>query len=268
MHVLETRYQREYARRRWGKSVVRHLDDLGALGPWLTVAHMVWVDPDDLGLLAERGVGIVHNPSSNLRLRSGIAPVAAMRGAGIAVGVGLDGHALDDDQDFLRELRLAWTLANRPGATSPSVSAKDVWVMGTTAGAAITFGPAGRLGSLREGSLADLVLLDRGAGLDDWTLGLAAQPTTAAESALLAETMLRGVSRRHVRDVMVNGVWAIRDGCSELLDEAQIVAGLRANLAEQRGVERAGAAELVRTLAPAIRAFYASWDANEGDDRE
>lgn len=78
MHLLETRYQRQYAMRRWDKSFVRHLDEIGALGPWLTCAHMVWVDEDDLPLLAQRGVGVAHNPSSNLRLRSGIAPVAKM----------------------------------------------------------------------------------------------------------------------------------------------------------------------------------------------
>lgn len=107
MHLLETRYQRTYARQRWAISFPQHLDAIGALGPWLTLAHMVWVAPDDLPLLAERGVGVAHNPSSNLRLRSGIAPPRAMLTAGVQVGIGLDGQALNDDQDMLRELRLA-----------------------------------------------------------------------------------------------------------------------------------------------------------------
>jgi len=107
MHMLETRYQRAYARRRWGTTFPQHLDALGALGPWLTLAHMVWAEPDDAALLAERGVGVAHNPSSNLRLRSGVAPLPELLAAGVALGVGLDGHTLDEDQDMLRELRLA-----------------------------------------------------------------------------------------------------------------------------------------------------------------
>ncbi len=264
LHVLETRYQRAYAQRRWGKSVIRHLDDLGALGPWLTVAHMVWVDPEDFGLLAERGVGVAHNPSSNLRLRSGTAPVVAMRAAGIRVGVGLDGHSLDEDQDYLRELRLAWTLANRPGAASPTLSAIEIWTMGTRTGAAITFGTSAPLGALERGYLADLVLLDRGTGLDDWSIGLSAQPTPTEEKALLAEVMLRGASRRHVRHVMVNGRWAIREGRSTTLDERDIVSQLRANLRGQSGTDQTASLEVARALVPAVRAFYAGWDAAEG----
>ena len=160
IHMLETRYQRHYAYRRWGKSFIQHLDEIGALGPWLTLAHMVWVDEADLPLLAERGVGIAHNPSSNLRLRSGIAPLAKMNLAGITTGIGLDGHGLDDDQDYLRELRLAWTLGNRPGAAEPSVPSQAIWRMGTINGAAITLGQTARLGKLAPGYLADLVLFD------------------------------------------------------------------------------------------------------------
>jgi len=83
----------------------------------------------------------------------------------------LDGHGLDDDQDFFREVRLAWTLANRPGAASPDVSLRDIWQMATIGGAAITLGPNTPLGKLEAGYLADLVLVDRGTGLDDWLRG-------------------------------------------------------------------------------------------------
>ncbi|MEM6530379.1 MAG: amidohydrolase family protein, partial [Chloroflexota bacterium] len=127
MHMLETPYQRIYAFRKWGKSFVRHLNDIYALGNWLTLAHMVWMEDDEANLLAEAGVGIAHNPSSNLRLRSGIAPVAKMMIAHARlVGIGMDGHTLDEDHDFLREMRLAWTLANRPGMTNAGVTAGEI----------------------------------------------------------------------------------------------------------------------------------------------
>ncbi|HEY9649562.1 MAG TPA: hypothetical protein V6C95_02785 [Coleofasciculaceae cyanobacterium] len=76
------------------------------------------------------------------------------------MGIGLDGHGLDDDQDYLRELRLAWTLSNKPGACSPTIDAQTIWQMGTSGGVAITLGNNVPLGRLIEGELADLVLID------------------------------------------------------------------------------------------------------------
>jgi 5-methylthioadenosine/S-adenosylhomocysteine deaminase len=249
MHMLETRYQRHYARQQWGTSFVRHLDSTGALGPWLTLAHMVWVDPDDIPILAQRGVAVAHNPSSNLRLRSGVAPVAAMLGAGVTVGVGLDGHALDEDQDHLRELRLAWTLANAPGAASPTVEAADMWAAGTTAGAQATFGDA-PLGRLAPGYAADLVLLD-------WR---AVQSGFVLHHADPADLLLRRASRAHVRHVMIDGAWVVRDGVSCRLDEADLVRRIQADLDRPPSAEERRQGEAARALVPYVRRFYAGWE--------
>ena len=267
MHMLETRYQRAYALRTWGKSTVRHLEEIGALGSSLTLPHMVWVDLDDLDLLAERDVGIAHNPSSNLRLRSGIASVPEFLAAGISLGIGLDGHTLDDDQDYLRELRLAWTLANRPGAESATVPASAIWSLGTTGGAAITLGKEIRLGKLEAGYLADLVLIDRGSGLDDWTIGLSAQASPDATLAYLPELMLRSASHQNVRDVMVNGEWVLRDRHSTKLDETTLVSELRQNLAVA-AKSGGAAANPTRTIAPYVRQYYAGWDRDSDEPSE
>src|SRR5580692_4969225 len=109
MHLLETRYQRAWADATHPDGVVKHMDSLGLLSPRLALAHCVWARPDELELLAERGVTIAINTSSNLHLRSGIAPVASMVEAGCRIAIGLDSSALDDDDDALRELRL-WHL--------------------------------------------------------------------------------------------------------------------------------------------------------------
>jgi cytosine/adenosine deaminase-related metal-dependent hydrolase len=255
VHALETWYQRQYGFRRWGTSVVRHLDEIGLLGPWLTLAHAIWLEPDDIPLLAERGVGIAHNPSSNLRLRSGIAPVARLLAAGIPVGVGLDGHALDDDQDYLRELRLAWTLANRPGADSSTVSTSQVLRMGAEDGAAITLGPGARLSRLEAGYVADLTLVERGAGLDDWSMGLAGAHDLTHALQLLPQLLLRGASRRHVRDVMINGTWVVRDARSTRLDEQAIADRLREKLSHLR----APTSVELSALEAHVRAFYRGW---------
>jgi cytosine/adenosine deaminase-related metal-dependent hydrolase len=217
MHMLETRRQRDYAFRKWGKSFIRHLDDIGALGPWLTLAHMVWVEDDDIALVAERGAAIAHNPSSNLRLRSGIAPLTRMVEAGITLGIGLDGHALDDDQDYLREMRLAWTLANmrdnQPATRGGGLSAQQILRLGTAGGAATTLGQGMMLGALIEGALADFVVI----GLDFTALDLVAQPDFAIAA------LLHLASRRDVRHVMANGVWAVRNGACTQVDEAALL---------------------------------------------
>lgn len=250
MHLLETRYQALYAQRRWGKSFVRHLDEIGALGPWLTLAHMIWLDEGDIEILRDRAVAVVHNPSSNLRLRSGIAPLPDLLASGVTLGVGLDGYALDDDQDYLRELRLAWTLANRPGAASPTVTAADILHLGAAGGAAATFGAEVSLGRLAPGALADLVLLD-------W---LNIEGVWMSPQASLLEVLLRRANRTHVRHVMVDGEWVVSDGRNTRIDEAALQAEVRAAL-RNAGRQERDSLEAARILAPHVRRFYAGWDA-------
>lgn len=254
MHLLETSYQGQYAQRRWGKTFVQHLDEIGALAEWLTLAHMVWVDDLDLPLLAERGVGIAHNPSSNLRLRSGIAPLAKMVARGIPLGIGLDGHSLEDDQDYLRELRLAWTLSNQPGANSSSVKAQTIWQMGTTGGIGITLGFDVPLGKLAVDQLADLVLIDWSAVRD------AAIPDFYWDEIPTVEVILRRGTYHHVKHVMVNGRWVVWDSKHQTLDEKALTAALYAELVKQDKIELLQRRKVSQTLATYLRDFYAQWD--------
>ena len=251
IHLLETRYQALYARRRWGSSFVAHLDSLGLLGPWLTLAHMVWSDPDDVERLRAAKIAIAHNPSSNLRLRSGVAPVAAYLAANLPLGIGMDGYTLDDDQDYLRELRLAWTLANRPGAGSPTVPASAILQMGLAGGAAVTFGPEVPLGHLHPGALADLVLLDWHAIEGIW----------AAPTANPLDLLLRRANRTHVQHVLVAGRWVVRDGRTTTLDETTLKNHLHDLLATQPPPKNTARLQAeIAHLAPAIRHFYSTWD--------
>ena len=217
------------------------------MGDWLTLAHMVWVDDEDLELLAERGVGVAHNISSNLRLRSGIAPVAKMAAAGVKVGIGLDGHGLDDDQDFLREMRLAWSLANQSGMAAADLSAEAVWRMGTSAAAEISFGAGAPLGRLAVGGLADLVLLDLEALRGPWA------PADYPARELLPAFLLRRAKREHVRHVMVGGQWVIRDGEHVTIDINDVEREIWARLGFDAGQSSAA-------LDRYLRAFYRAWD--------
>ncbi len=105
MHLVETAYQRAYAERRSGGTALAHIDRFDLLGPRLTLGHGVWLSPEDVGRVAETGTHICHNCSSNLRLRSGIAPLDDWTKRGINVAIGMDEAGINDDRDMLQELR-------------------------------------------------------------------------------------------------------------------------------------------------------------------
>ena len=245
--MLETRYQRHYARKTWGVNFIRHLEDIGALGEWLTLAHMVWVEEDEIALLAERGVGVAHCVSSNLRLRSGFAPIARMAAAGVDVGIGMDGQTLDDDQDFLRELRLAWTIGNRSGMAAADLSAETVWRMATSVAARVTFGAEAPLGELKIGAFADLVLLDLKAIKGSWA------PADYPSPELLPAFLLRRAKREHIRRVMVGGEWLIRDGEHATVALSDVEREIWARLQFEAGRHSS-------SFEAYLREFYRRWD--------
>jgi 5-methylthioadenosine/S-adenosylhomocysteine deaminase len=253
MHMLETRYQRTYAFKTWGKSFIQHLDDIGALGEWLTLAHMVWVEPEDIRLVSEKDVCVVHNPSSNLRLRSGRAPFTAMKNAGIWMGIGMDGHTLDEDQDYLREMRLAYTLGSLDFSKYRSFSETDCIFIGTTVGAMTAFERDSKLSYLTRDAFADLVLLDwdaiRGPYLPDDR-----PPLTQLPNGSIEEFFLRRANKSHVRHVMMGGEWMLRDGKHTRLDEDALAAEIKEALSSQPIPPRHS------ILRRSIEKFYEGWD--------
>ncbi|MCC6531699.1 MAG: amidohydrolase family protein [Burkholderiales bacterium] len=159
MHLLETQYQKEYARRRSGASAVAHLRDLGLLGPRLTLGHGVWLSESDIDLIAETRTMVCHNPSSNLRLRSGIAPLNHLEQRGVRVALGLDDCSINDDRSMLQEMRVALKVHRVPGMDDAVPTAPQVLQMATEHGARTT-AFATRIGTLEPGKAADLVVMD------------------------------------------------------------------------------------------------------------
>ena len=157
MHFLETREQRRWADRTYPRGLVEHLRDIGLLSPRLTLAHCVWARPDELALLAQHGVKVAVNPSSNLHLRSGVAQVGRMKAHGLRFGLGLDGCAFDEDDDALRELRLL-RLLNAGVAFDEQITPADTLDAACVTGREmIGLGAGGRI---EVGMPADLLLLD------------------------------------------------------------------------------------------------------------
>jgi 5-methylthioadenosine/S-adenosylhomocysteine deaminase len=159
MHVSEMKKEWEDSEKANGMSPVQYLEKIGVLGPDLVAAHCIFVDEADWKLLAERQVGCVHNPSSNMMIASGVSPVAEMRAAGVAVGLGTDGPAgSNNDLDLMEEIDLAAKLAKISKMNPLALNAKAVVEMATIDGARALHMEK-EIGSLEAGKKADLILI-------------------------------------------------------------------------------------------------------------
>lgn len=161
-HLAESKIQAISGRARYGTSLTAHLDRLGILGPDFTAAHGIWLDADDLAILARNGASVAHNPSSNFRLGSGIADVPAMVAAGVNIGLGSDACSCSDHQNLFEVMRLACYLS-RTASFDPDdwLTPADVFDMATR-GSAWALGMQDLIGDIRPGLAADLVFLDLG----------------------------------------------------------------------------------------------------------
>jgi cytosine/adenosine deaminase-related metal-dependent hydrolase len=159
-HIAETKDEDEYSRGRYGRSPVDLLQSWEWLGPDVWLAHCVHPTAEDIGSLAHSGSAVAHCPTSNMLLASGLAPIAAMRSAGIHVGLGVDGSASNDSGDLRQEIKQSVLVARvRDGAHA--LSTRDALALATRGGAACL----GRddIGCLAPGKVADIVLFDAGA---------------------------------------------------------------------------------------------------------
>lgn len=248
MHLLETPYQKEYARRRTGGSALAFIDKFGLIGPNLTIGHGVWMEPDELTLLADRGACICHNCSSNLRLKSGTADLNAFIASGARVALGIDEAGINDDRDMLQEMRLALTLHRPAGHEKISPTAPQILRMVTEHGAATTpFGA--QIGRLTIGSNADLAILDWGKVTWPWQ-----DPEIP-----LVDTLVRRAKAGSVESVMVSGNVIFHEGSFTSIDHEsirdRIASSFRAELTETEVARRALAQQLIEPVA----SFYKTW---------
>ncbi len=158
VHVSETRREHEECLGRHGKTPMRYLADLGVFDHGGYAAHCVWCTDDDFRLMAERNVTLVHNPTSNMKLGSGFAPITRARELGVNVALGTDGCASNDNLDMFEEMHLAALLPKGLACDPTLLSAWDVIEMATVNGArALGLGDSGEL---REGFAADLCVVE------------------------------------------------------------------------------------------------------------
>jgi 5-methylthioadenosine/S-adenosylhomocysteine deaminase len=213
IHVAESRHEDEPQRERYG-SVPAMLAGLGVLGGRVLAAHAVHLSDADIELFAAHGVGVAHCPGSNAKLASGIARLADLRAAGVAVGIGTDGPASNDDLDLWEDLRLAALLARLSTGDATAVTGPDALLMATRGGAEALGNPD--IGALETGRWADVVHV----GVDD----VAFVGGVDVPDVQLLANLVWAAGSRAVRDVWVAGEQVLAGGTSTLVDEAEALA--------------------------------------------
>lgn len=158
LHLSETKGEIDECVRQHGLTPVRYLDKLGILSEHLVLAHVVWIDDEEMDLLAKYNVSVVHNPASNLKLASGYAfKYEEMKRRGIRIGIGTDGCSSSNNLDMVVAMKLASFLGKGWRFDSTACKADDIFASATSVGADILGIPAGRV---EEGTLADVCLVD------------------------------------------------------------------------------------------------------------
>jgi guanine deaminase len=241
MHLAESKIQAVSGITRYGKTLTAHLDGLGFLGPNFTGAHSVWLDGDDIKRMADNGASVAHNPGSNMRLGSGIAPVRDMLAAGVNVGIGTDGSNCSDNQNMFDATRIA-SFASR--VRSPDY---DTWLStdevltAATQGSAKALGMADAIGQIKPGYKADMVFLD----LDSINFVPFNDPTNQ---------VVHTEDSSAVASVMVGGRMVFHERRFTTFDYGKLMADAEAAVERLRGAT-AGARELSAALEDHVGRF-------------
>jgi 5-methylthioadenosine/S-adenosylhomocysteine deaminase len=242
MHVLETKVQMVTGRELYGKSLVSHLHDVGALSRRLTMAHAIWITDDDIELMAEAGCSVAHNPVCNLRIGSGIAPLRKLLDASVNVGLGTDEIDCNDSGRIFDVMHLAGLVHTISDADYDRWPTAAEIVHAATMGGARTVCLEDEIGSLEVGKKADIVLLD----LDAWPFVPLNDPNVH---------LVYAENGSSVTEVLVDGELLVRDGKLTRLDEAQIMADVRERMPEFLA-QRDRWEAIARKYEPHMKALY------------
>ena len=254
IHLQETIYQKMYGSRHWSKTPLGHLLELGVLGPEVSCAHGVWLTESDVDILAETGTAICHNPSSNLRLKSGVAPINRLMDRNVTVAIGIDEAGINDDNDIIQEMRLAQKIHREPGISSRSPTSHQVFELNTVNGSKITFFED-QIGTLEPGKRADLVLIN---------MDRIEEPYLHPDTDIVDALVFRGKGL-DVDTVIVDGEALLRNKVFERLDKADVTARFKDSLARPLTEREISRGALSRQLMPSIEKWFSAWPLETGD---
>lgn len=214
IHISETAVEVENMRKEQGMPVVPYVKKLNLLEAKVTAAHCVHIDEGEMRTFLHYNTGVAHNPSSNLKLASGIAPVKRMLDLGLKVGIGTDGPASNNDLDMFEEIRLTSFLAKGSTGDPTVLPARQTLAMATSLGAqALHIGDI--TGSLEPGKRADLILID--------ISSVHNSPHFRRDSQNAYGQVVYAAKADDVTDVMVNGAWLMRDHVLLTINEAELL---------------------------------------------
>lgn len=254
MHLLETAFQKAYAKKRTGTTAVKHLHKLGLLGPQLTLGHGVWLTEEDIELTAHTGTCICHNCSSNFRLRSGLLPLMEYEKRGVTVGMGLDEAGINEDRDMLQELRLALNVHRVPGLDDDEVpSCPQVLRMATEHGGMTTaFGA--EIGRLEPGRFFDAVAID---------FDRATWPYQDDDIPPL-DALVQRAKTQHVDAVYVGGELVVDQGRFTKVDRDETLERIAQALSKPRSESELHRRWLRQQVWPHVKDFYRHYLSDEG----
>ena len=227
IHLAESRDETKVAEERRASSPVAYLEGLGFLGPGVVGAHGVWVSDADIQVLKMRNVGISHNPESNMKTASGVAPIQKYLRAGVSIGLGTDGAASNNDLDMFEAMRVAALLAKHESADPSTLSARTVLEMATIRGAR-ALGMEGRIGSLEPRKRADLI-----------TVSVSGARQTPMYDPI--SHLVYVIHGDDVRNTVVNGKVLMRDRNVLTLDAPAVIAEARSWAAKVRAAVKPAA---------------------------
>ena len=208
IHLSESEFELEYSNQTYGMTSIEALDSIDFFNGKTIAAHVVWPTENEIAILAERNVGVIHNPTSNMKLASGVAPIKDMMDAGILIGLGTDGAASNNDLDMWEEMRLAALLQKVTQMNPEVLPAISILKMATTNGAKI-LGLEKKIGKLEIGMNADIIQV----AFDD----VHHQPNYDITSHLVYVT-----DEQDVVTVIVNGKLLMHEGRFFTLDTKKI----------------------------------------------
>jgi cytosine/adenosine deaminase-related metal-dependent hydrolase len=253
IHTLQTPIQKVYGLKKYGKSLLAHLDDIGLVDENLTLGHAVYLSESDIELLAAKRASTTHHPSCNLAVRNGISPVYYLYKAGVNVALGIDDKGINDDEDAIMELRMIHRLHRMSGydlANTPALNAFDILKMGTT-NAARVCGFDGEIGALKKGMKADAILVDLEEIMEDpWT----------STDLNMAEIFIHRAKGTHVNTVIVGGKVVMEDRKFLTVDVNLLYDEVRKQAQKGITLEQRKFANELQKIKPYYHKWYKGWE--------
>jgi 5-methylthioadenosine/S-adenosylhomocysteine deaminase len=253
IHLAETPYQLLYAEKTWGRNTTlyEHLDDIGFLGPEVSIAHSIWTKERDWRIAGDSGVNVVSCMASNFRMGNGIFPLLDYLAHGAHVAFGTDGRGLNDDNDILQDLRLFMFSQRLHGISAPRISGKRILELCVGGGARAALWET-QTGALKIGKQADVILL---------SMKRAFHTPYVSRNHDPAEVIMHRASGHDVTGSIIAGRIVMKEGKVLTLDEKLVekrILEMWDRYQAATGQDRAFANEMI----PHVHRFFREWDAD------